>query len=84
MLPQKVPCPMKRLEERVSCEDENGKRYEVEVYRTVEREGEGPQVIGAREALLVGDPNRPVKVFDDQNVFQTRGGTILRRAARVD
>ena len=75
---------MKRLEEHVTCEDNTGKRYEVEVYRNLEREGEGPQVIGVREAVLAGEPPQPVKVFDDENIFQTRDGKILRRAARAN
>lgn len=70
---------MKRLEEQVTCEDDTGKRYEVEVYRNLEREEDGSQTLGLREAFLAGSLADPLKVFDDENIFQTRGGKILQR-----
>lgn len=77
---------MKRLEERVTCEDAQGLRYEVEVFREITRLDDGSQALGRRDAHMAGDPARPLKVFDDQNTFQTPEGSTLRRvrgAAKV-
>ena len=46
---------MKRLEEQVTCEDDTGKRYEVSVYRHLEREKDDSLTLGVREAFLAGD-----------------------------
>ena len=70
---------MKRLEERVACQDDAGQDYVVEVHREVVRAEDGTQIIGRREAFLSGDPAFPLKVFDDEGIFQTRAGQILRR-----
>ena len=74
---------MKRLEEQVTCEDDTGKRYEVEVYRNLEREADDSQTIGVREAYLAGNLDSPLKVYDDENTFQTREGKTLRRVTGV-
>lgn len=69
----------RRLEERVTCKDTEGLLYEVEVYREVTRLEDGSQEIGRRTAFIEGDPARPVQAWDDENTFQTREGSILRR-----
>ena len=74
---------MKRLEEQVTCEDDTGKRYEVEVYRNLEREADDSQTLGVREAYLSDDLDTPLKVYDDENTFQTRDGKTLRRVTSV-
>lgn len=75
---------MKRLEERVTCEDDAGQRYDVEVYREVTRREDDTQELGPREAFIAGDPPRPVRVFDDQDTFQTQAGKVLRRLNEPD
>ena len=74
----------RRLEERVTCEDDQGNRCEVEVYREITRMEDGSQVLGRREAFIPGVPPRPVTAFDDQNTFETRWGKILRRIKASD
>ena len=74
---------MKRLEEQVTCEDEAGQRYEVVVYRNLEREADDSQTLGVREAYLAGDMGSPLRVYDDESTFQTREGKTLRRVARA-
>ncbi len=74
---------MKRLEEQVTCEDDTGKRYEVLVYRHLEREKDDSLILGVREAFLAGDLDAALTVFDDENTFQTQGGKTLRRVTRV-
>lgn len=75
---------MKRLEEQVTCQDDTGKRYEVQVYRNLEREEDGSQTLGVREAFLAGDLADPLEVFEDENTFRTREGKILRRVTGVN
>jgi hypothetical protein len=74
----------RRLEERVTCEDDQGNQYEIEVYREITRLEDGSQELGRREAFMPGVPPRPVKAFDDQNTFETSGGKLLRRSKHVD
>ena len=74
---------MKRPEEQVTCEDDAGQRYEVVVYRNLEREADDSQTLGVREAYLAWDLNSPLRVYDDENTFQTRDGKTLRRVTRV-
>ncbi len=44
---------MKRLEERITCRDTNGKQYVLEVFREVTRRADDSQELGLREAFLV-------------------------------
>lgn len=74
---------MKRLEEQVTCEDDTGKQYEVHVYRNLERQADDSQTLGVREAFLAGDLDSPLRVYDDENTFQIRGGKTLRRVTGV-
>ena len=74
---------MKRLEEHVTCEDDQGTRFEVEVFREITRLDDGSQAVGRRNAHIAGDPIRPVKAFDDENTFLTPEGSTLRRVRGV-
>ena len=71
---------MKRLEERVTCQDASGVRYVVEVFREITRMADDSQEVGLREAFIDGDRSRPVNILAVEDTFeivQTR--TVLRR-----
>ena len=71
---------MKRLEERVTCQDAKGTRHVVEVFREVTRMADDSQELGSREARLDGDPARPVNILSDGDTFEiVRNGTTLHR-----
>ena len=71
---------MKRLEERITCQDADGKLYWLEVFREVTRMPDDSQELGLREAFLVGESPRPVKILPGEGTFKIVGkGTILRR-----
>ena len=71
---------MKRLEERITCQDASGERYVIEVLREVTRRADDSQELGARTAFLDGDPARPVNILSDGDTFEiVRNKVILRR-----
>ena len=71
---------MKRLEERITCRDTNGKQYVLEVFREVTRRADDSQALGLREAFLEGEPSRQVKILSGEDTFEIVGkGLILRR-----
>ena len=71
---------MKRLEERITCQDADGRRYVVEVFREVTRMADDSQEIGTREAFLEGEPRHRVKILSAEDTFEIVGqGIVLRR-----
>ncbi len=75
---------MRRLEQRIPCEDYRGRRYVVEVLVNVHQErtlGWPREIDGPRECWLAREgAYRPVQVVRPPDVFKIVGeGTILRR-----
>ena len=73
---------MKRLEERITCQDANEKRYWIEVFREVTRMPDDSQELGLREAFLEGEPPRPVKILAAEDTFEIVGERIVLRRVK--
>ena len=73
---------MKRLEERITCQDATGKQYVVEVLREVTRMPDDSQELGLREAFLEGEPPRPVKILAADDTFEIVGERIILRRVK--
>ena len=68
---------MKRLEERITCQDANGTRYVLEVFREITRMADDSQELGSREAFVDGDPARPVNILPDGDTFEIRHNKVI-------
>jgi hypothetical protein len=78
---------MHRLERRIPCQDDKGRRYVVEIWRDplLTRTVDGVRAVGSLErAVLAGQRHRVLTPLDDADTFRILDDdTVLRPIARA-